>query len=123
MFRHGKARSLGENRGARPSESGPGVGSVRTPLLSKSGGKVGSAPGHFLPVIKLPEHPVEAPGMLRVTSTLFATVFLAASGKTADSLTSNGDTAVILLETVICVVLLTGALYFRGLWETRRSGQ
>jgi hypothetical protein len=57
--------------------------------------------------------------MLRATSILLGTVFLGASGKTAESLSSNGDTAVILFQTTICVLLLTAALYCRHRRESQ----
>ena len=59
------------------------------------------------------------PTMLRATSILLGTGFLAASGKAMESLTSNGDTGAIVLQTVVCVVLLTVALYCRHLRESR----
>jgi hypothetical protein len=49
--------------------------------------------------------------MLRATSTLLSTGFFAASGHTAFTLGSNGDTALIIAETVACVVLLSALLY------------
>jgi hypothetical protein len=54
---------------------------------------------------------VECQDMLRVTSTLLSTSFFATSGHTAFTLGSNGDTALIIIETVACVALLTALLY------------
>jgi hypothetical protein len=51
--------------------------------------------------------------MLRVASTLFSTSFCDTSGHTAVTLSSNGDTALIIVETLVCVVLLSGLIYCR----------
>jgi hypothetical protein len=49
--------------------------------------------------------------MLRVFSVLFLVCFLAASGHAAHMLSSNGDTALFILETVACAALLSVSLY------------
>jgi len=52
--------------------------------------------------------------MLRVTSTLFLAVFVIATIKTALTFGANGDTLVIIAETVVCVGLLSGLIYCRN---------
>lgn len=52
--------------------------------------------------------------MMRMISGLFGSVFLAASGKTAETLTTNGDTALIMLQTLVCVLLLSVAVYCKN---------
>jgi hypothetical protein len=70
--------------------------------------------GAFRPAIKRDRPPAEDPDMMRAISGLFASVFLAASGKTAQTLTSDGDTAMIMLQTLLCVVLLSLAVYCKN---------
>ncbi len=45
---------------------------------------------------------------------MFSTIFFAVSGKTALTLSANGDTALIMTETVVCVLLLSAAVYFKN---------
>lgn len=47
---------------------------------------------------------------MRLISGLFTGGFLAASGQTAQTLTNNGDTALIMLQTLACVALLSLAV-------------
>ena len=49
--------------------------------------------------------------MLRVLSVLFLFGFFIASGQAAATVGRNGDTAVFILETVVCAALLSVSLY------------
>lgn len=57
--------------------------------------------------------------MLRVATAVLLFVFLAVSGKTAQTLSSNGDTAAIMAQTLCCVALLAAAVYCKNV---RRAG-
>jgi low affinity Fe/Cu permease len=57
--------------------------------------------------------------MPRVAFTLLLVVLLVAVGKTAQSLISNGDTGMIIVQTAVCVALLTGAVLCKNV---RRAG-
>ena len=57
--------------------------------------------------------------MLRVASTLLLLVLVVVAAKTAQSLASNGDTGLIIVETGICVVLLSGVVLCKNIWRAR----
>lgn len=82
-----------------------------SPVRRKSGGKFQRGTASFLPSIKGGPGAAESLLMLRVASTLLLAVFLVASGQTALTLSSNGDTAVIIVQTVVCVALLSAVIY------------
>jgi hypothetical protein len=105
------------------SESG-GEDEPQPPSVVALGpGKTAGKPSRNFPVRatvrQAARQAAESTGMPQAAATLFLVSLLVASGKTAQSLTSNGDTALIILQTAVCVTLLAAAVLCKNL---RRAG-